>query len=75
MPSLGAGTLLSVYVSGITATAQENPSSDDLPISIRRLSRRLHEPESPVESLAGIVSTVKKSTETVQNKQGKRLDR
>jgi hypothetical protein len=40
--------LLSVYISGITATAPENPRSDDLPISIRRLSRRLHEPESPV---------------------------
>jgi hypothetical protein len=52
-PDIGVGTWLSVYVSGITATAQENPPSDDLPISIRSLSRRLHEPESPVESLAG----------------------
>ena len=31
-PDTGVGTLLSVYVSGITATAQENPPSDDLPI-------------------------------------------
>ena len=31
-PDIGVGTLLSVYVSGITATAQENPPSDDLPI-------------------------------------------
>jgi len=30
-PDIGAGTLLSVYVSGITTTAQENPASDDLP--------------------------------------------
>jgi hypothetical protein len=31
-PDIGAGTLLSVYVSAITTTAQENPPSDDLPI-------------------------------------------
>src|SRR5262249_36633355 len=34
-PDIGVGTLLSVYVSGITATAQENPPSDDLPINKR----------------------------------------
>jgi hypothetical protein len=33
-PDIGAGTLLSVYASGITATAQENPPSDDLPMSV-----------------------------------------
>jgi hypothetical protein len=27
-PDIGVGTWLSVYVSGITATAQENPPSD-----------------------------------------------
>ena len=33
-PDIGAGTWLSVYVSGITATAQENPPPDDLPVSV-----------------------------------------
>ena len=33
-PDIGVGTLLPVYICGITATVQENPPSDDLPISV-----------------------------------------